>query len=268
MGFWAIDEKPTGSKDPYALRRAALGVVRIILENNIRISSYGIFILPIQMLLKQQVSSGVFDKLITEEGGIEFISENISKVKNDGLDCTWCNEPIEVICLDILAFLADRLKVYLRDKGLRHDLIDAIFALGEDDLVSIVNQTNALQSFLETSDGENLLAGYKRAANILKAEAKKGDLPEGAPSKPKIKESAALYEALQKASPNIEKALVAENYADSMQILAKLRTPIDAFFTDVQVISDDTAVKENNLRLLLQIRDTARQIADFDRING
>ena len=113
-----------------------------------------------------------------------------------------------------------------------------------------------------------IFSRYKRAANILKAEAKKGDLPEGTPSKPKIKESAALYEALQKASPKIEKALASENYAESMQILAKLRTPIDAFFTDVQVISDDTAVKENNLRLLLQIRDTARQIADFDRING
>jgi len=125
-----------------------------------------------------------------------------------------------------------------------------------------------LQSFLETDEGENLLAGYKRAANILKAEAKKGDLPEGAPKKPSEKESVTLYTALQKAGPKIEKALVAENYTQAMSELATLRGPIDAFFDDVQVISDDTAVKENNLRLLIQIRDTARKIADFDRING
>ena len=169
---------------------------------------------------------------------------------------------------DLRAFLFDRLEVYLRDRGYRHDIIKGSLGLAKNDLIAIVNRVKALQSFLETDEGENLLAGYKRAANILKAEAKKGGLPEGTPSEPKIKESAALYEALQKASPKIEKALASENYADSMQILAKLRTPIDAFFTDVQVISDDTAVKENNLRLLLQIRDTARQIADFDRING
>ena len=161
----------------------------------------------------------------------------------------------------------------LKAEGRRGDTINAVRgAKGQDskNLSHYIWYKRAIElhSFLETKDGENLLAGYKRAANILKAEAKKGDLPEGAPSKPKIKELAALYEALQKASPKIETALKAENYAESMQILAKLRTPIDAFFTDVQVISDDNAVKENNLRLLLQIRDTARQIADFDRING
>ena len=164
--------------------------------------------------------------------------------------------------------MLDRLKGDLGDKGLRHDIIDAGLTQGQDDLVPIVNRVTALQSFLDTPDGENLLAGYKRAANILKAEAKKGDFPTGVPKKPSEKESIALYGALQTARPKIETALAAENYTKAMSELAVLRTPIDAFFTDVQVISDDTAVKENNLRLLLQIRDTARQIADFDRING
>ena len=131
-----------------------------------------------------------------------------------------------------------------------------------------MNRVNALQDFLETDEGTNLLAGYKRAANILKAEAKKGDLPTGAPKKPSEKESIALYGALQTARPKIETALAAENYTKAMSELAVLRAPIDAFFTHVQVISDDTAVKDNNLRLLLQIRDTARQIADFDQISG
>ena len=139
---------------------------------------------------------------------------------------------------------------------------------GGDDLVAIVNRTNALQDFLGAPEGENLLAGYKRAANILKSEAKKGDLPDGAPSKPKQAESVALYEALQTAAPAIDKALEAENYAESMQILAKLRSPIDAFFDDVMVVSDDSVVRENNLRLLGMIRDTARQIADFEAIQG
>ena len=169
---------------------------------------------------------------------------------------------------DLPKFLLDRLKVYLRDDGSHHDIIDAVFANDENDLVAIVNRTNALQSFLETGEGENLLAGYKRAANILKAEAKKGDLPKGVLEKPSEKESVALFKALQTANPKIESALKDENYTEAMSHLAVLRGPIDAFFTHVQVISDDTAVKSNNLRLLLQIRDTARHIADFDKISG
>ena len=227
VGFWAIDEKPTGSKDPFALRRAALGYVRIVLENNLRLK------------FRETAQVGNF------------------KVENSFADVN-----------DLADFIADRLKVYLRDQGIRHDLIDAVFALGEDDLVAIVNRVKALQSFLDTKEGEDLLAGYKRAANILKAEAKKGDLPEGAPNRPDDPHGAALFDALQTASSEISSALEDENFEKAMLSLAELRAPIDAFFTEVQVISSDNAVRENNLRLLGLIRDTARQIADFEAING
>ena len=258
VGFWAIDEKPTGSKDPYALRRAALGVVRIILENNLRLKLFEILNQHIELIDDFVVNSTGESRVYTQKKHEDYGGLIIEGGRADS------------VVVNLIMFIQERLENSLSNEEYRHDCVTAIFEdpMLKDDLVDIVNRTTALQSFLETAEGENLLAGYKRAANILKAEAKKGDLPEGAPSKPKIKESAALYEALQKASPKIETALKAENYAESMQILAKLRTPIDAFFTDVQVISDDTAVKENNLRLLLQIRDTARQIADFDRING
>jgi len=258
VGFWAIDEKPTGSKDPYALRRAALGVVRIILENNLRLKLFEILNQHIELIDDFVVNSTGESRVYTQKKHEDYGGLIIEGGRADS------------VVVNLIMFIQERLENSLSNEEYRHDCVTAIFEdpMLKDDLVDIVNRTTALQSFLETPEGENLLAGYKRAANILKAEAKKGDLPEGTPSKPKIKESTALYEALQKASPNIEKALASENYTESMQILAKLRTPIDAFFTDVQVISDDTAVKENNLRLLLQIRDTARQIADFDRING
>lgn len=261
VGFWAIDEKPTGSKDPFALRRAALGIVRITLENDVRGS-----------LLKDIASA---NKQLSFQDALK--SETFVAVENrrmkPGMKLDLANKAAskgEIIEFwrDLLAFIADRLKVYLRDQGIRHDLIDAVFALGEDDLVAIVNRVKALQSFLETKEGEDLLAGYKRAANILKAEAKKADLPTGAPNRPGDPHGAALFNALQTASPEISSALEDENFEKAMLSLAELRAPIDAFFTEVQVISDDNAVKENNLRLLGLIRDTARQIADFEAING
>jgi len=242
VGFWAIGEKPTGSKDPFALRRAALGVVRIILENDIRVSN-----------------SVITTKHL--EDSFDFVDPVNGMLSGD-------RDFNSLAINDLLAFIADRLKVYLRDQGIRHDLIDAVFALGEDDLVAIVNRVTALQSFLSTEDGENLLAGYKRAANILKAEAKKGDLPEGDPIKPNDSYGAALFEALQPASKDISTALESEDFEKSMSVLAQLRAPIDAFFDNVQIITDDTAVRENNLRLLALIRDTARQIADFEAIQS
>ena len=281
VGFWAIDEKPTGSKDPFALRRAALGVVRIVLENDIRLG-----------LLQELITSAfhhAHDKMRQKEvatkekffaGWRALTSVGVdekqlgkaiekSKVKKLTPDSFFDAGAIAYIyCKELLAFIADRLKVYLRDQGIRHDLIDAVFALGEDDLVAIVNRVKALQSFLDTTEGEDLLAGYKRAANILKAEAKKGDLPTGAPNRPDDPHGAALFDALQTASSEISSALEAEDFEKAMLSLAELRAPIDAFFTEVQVISGDSAVKENNLRLLGLIRDTARQIADFEAING
>jgi len=234
VGFWAVDEKPTGSKDPYALRRAALGVVRIILENEIRL--------------------GLKDILFNASIPFEAIKLNALD-GNDDFDT-------------LQVFMLDRLRGNLRDKGFRHDIINAALATGGDDLVAIVERVKALQDFLTTEEGNDLLAGYKRAANILKAEEKKGALPKGSPNKPSDPHGAALYDALQTASGAISLALQSEDFEKSMRALAHLKAPIDAFFTDTQIISNDIAVKENNLRLLGLIRDTAAHIADFDAIDG
>ena len=221
VGFWAIDEKPTGSKDPFALRRAALGVVRIVLENEVRLKLHS----------NLEVSS------------------------------------------DLLSFFADRLKQVLRDQGQRHDLIDAVFALGEDDLVLITRRVEALGVFLDTEDGANLLAGYKRAANILKAEEKKGDLPSDLSVDDALiakgpAEEQALGKALADVEAAIEGPLAAEDFTGAMAELAKLRAPVDAFFEAVMVNDDDAAVRANRLALLTKIRATLHCVADFSRIDG
>ncbi len=232
VGFWAIDEKPTGSKDPFALRRAALGIVRIVLEN---------------------------DKRLKISAFIDFTRDHFpSSLSSED---------------NLIAFILDRLKTYLRDQGLRHDVIDSVYAQnnstrGGDDLVDIVNRIKAVQAFIDSQDGANLLAGYKRAANILKAEQKKGALPDGRARAPHEAKSRALFTALQSTDGTIDARLQAEDYVGAMAALAGLRRPIDEFFMDVQVIADDTAVKENNLRLLKDIRDTAQKIANFDLISG
>jgi glycyl-tRNA synthetase beta chain len=217
VGFFAIDERPTGSKDPYALRRAALGVIRIVLENGLR--------LP----LRAHASA------------------------------------------DLIAFLADRLKVLLRDQGKRHDLVDAVFALGDDDLVRIVARVEALDAFLATDDGANLLAGYKRATNILRAEEKKGPLPTGMVQlglAGQVEEEAALAMAVQAAAVAVEPLLEAEDFAGAMAALARLRGPVDAFFDKVLVNSDVPAERENRLKLLGQVRDLMGRVADFSQIAG
>ena len=242
VGFWAIDEKPTGSKDPYALRRAALGVVRIILENGVKCSFSDEIRCQIQSAMQLELSRPSGTRIITE------------------LDVL---EPA-----DLLAFILDRLKVHLRDSGIRHDIIDAVFALGGDDLVTIVARTEALQAFLSTDDGANLLAGYKRAANILRAEAKKGELPSGAPNAGTVPAEKALFAALTDAQPKIEAALVNEDYVAAMTALSILRGPIDAFFDDVMVNSDNPDERANRLRLLGMLKDTAGRIADFDKVDG
>lgn len=218
VGFWAIDEKPTGSKDPYALRRAALGVVRIVLENGLRL------------------------RLRT------------------------------LVDADLLSFFADRLKVHLREQGARHDLVDAVFALeGQDDLVLIVRRVEALGRFLGTDDGRNLLAGYKRAANILRIEEKKdgvaytGGVDAGLLEAPEEK---ALAEAIASAAPRIDEALVREDFEGAMGVIATLRAPVDAFFEKVTVNAPDAALRANRLRLLADIRTATRAIADFERIEG
>ncbi len=277
VSFWAIDEKPTGSKDPFALRRAALGFVRIILENDVRLNfrTYSVLALLILKLREVNKESQRLDQgEHSHRDDARLRQELNTKIENYRDLTKKCLEENEVppeyvpISDDILIFIFDRVKVYLRDKGFRHDLIDAVFALGEDDLVAIVNRVQALQAFLSTSDGENLLAGYKRAANILKAESKKEAPPDGESGKGSQLEETALYDALVVAKADIDAALAAESYSEAMTALSKLRGPIDAFFEHVTVNDDDPKKRENRLLLLVSIRDTARRIADFDKVDG
>ncbi|UAB77116.1 glycine--tRNA ligase subunit beta [Erythrobacter sp. SCSIO 43205] len=261
FGFFAIGQKPTGSKDPFALRRAALGIIRIVVENGIRLNLRTLF-------------SGIdFERMYQSRAGVDY------------------SDPTEAI----LAFLADRLKVQQREAGVRHDLIDAVFALGgEDDLVRLLARVHALQSFIETDNGANLLAGYKRAANILKKEgydqsrspAKAGGQGEGqdgaaldprlrgeaqggmAPSHTPEPAEAALIAALDAAEPKAAAAIEAEDFAAAMEALASLRGAVDRFFEDVIVNAEDKNVRASRLSLLARLRDAVHKVADFSRIEG
>lgn len=281
VGFWAIEEKPTGSKDPYALRRAALGVVRVILENGLPVDLMKVMQSYIDILSEKleyirtpkAVTAGQFGN---PEAGPEFEryleQMNIrNRAQSAVLESIFDGIKGEK-SKDLLAFILDRLKGSLKDKGLRHDIIDAVLANGGDDLVDLVNRITALQAFIDTADGENLLAGYKRAANILKAEAKKGDLPStdsgaeiGKLSQP---QAVALQIGLTKAKAEIETALASKSYAKAMTALSQLRRPIDDFFDKVMVVDEDADIRRNNLLLLKTIRDTANRIADFEKISG
>ena len=233
VGFWAIDEKPTGSKDPFALRRAALGVVRIVLERGPRV--------PLKAAFDAAANS------------LEWHRDKRA---------------------DLAGFFADRLKQYLRDQGQRHDLIDAVFALGEDDLVLIVKRVEALASFLDSEDGTNLLAGYKRAANILRAEEKKDKVRfDGAVNEALLDAAAekALYQAVSQSVDAAKTALEQEDFAAAMTALAGLRAPVDAFFDgsdSVMVNAEDKAVRENRLNLLNTMREAIATVADFSKIEG
>jgi len=169
-----------------------------------------------------------------------------------------------------MLFFAERLKVTLRDQGRPHDLVDAVFALGDDDIVRIVAKVEALDAFLKTEDGTNLLAGHRRATNILRAEEKNGPLPTGAATRLAGAPEAelALYETLQALAAKLAPALAAEDFGTAMTALAQLRAPVDRFFTDVLVNSSDPAERENRLRLLIQVRDAMGQVADFSLVTG
>jgi glycyl-tRNA synthetase beta chain len=218
--FFAIDEKPTGSRDPFALRRAALGVIRIVLASGLR--------LP----LRERFGAAVAE--------------------------------------DLVAFFADSLKVALREQGKRHDLVDAVFALGDDDLLRIVARVDALDMLLTSEDGSNLLAGYKRASNILKAEEKKGVLPSGEADRltDAPPQETALINALASIAPRVEAALSKEDFTAAMRALAALRAPVDAFFDHVLVNDPDAATRDSRLRLLMQVRDLMSTVADFSQIAG
>ena len=251
VGFWAIDQKPTGSKDPFALRRAALGVVRIVLENEVRLNLMDILEV-IGKIVERQVGSGPTVRRQWGASARKVIPENI----------------------DLLAFFADRLKQYLRDQGQRHDLIDAVFALGEDDLVLIVKRVEALAAFLGSEDGANLLAGYKRAANILRAEEKKDKRAfDGAVDAAKLdaKAEQALHKAILASSQDATAALEKEDFAAAMTALAGLRAPVDAFFDgpdSVMVNADEVDIRENRLNLLNMMREAIGTVADFNKIEG
>ncbi len=256
VGFWAIGEKPTGSKDPFALRRAALGVIRIVLENSLRLRLRTEFKGAALILgqARQEIDNAFEDVRIA----VPDVDKGLRDAEGE-------------LAADLLAFFADRLKVHLREQGARHDLIDAVFALGEDDLVLIVKRVEALGEFLATEDGKNLLAGYKRAANILAIEEKKdgksysgqGKALAGDPP-----EVDALVSALTKAEPEATAALAREDFSGAMRALSKLRGPVDAFFDKVTVNADDAAARANRLTILSQIRDALGRVAEFGKIEG
>jgi glycyl-tRNA synthetase beta chain len=276
--FYAIGEKPTGSKDPFALRRAALGHIRLTLDGGHR--------LPLRKLIARAYFLASTSASHVKGGAvIEAATKYHSDMELDGpvtiegktLEKLGLAKPLQAFqdeqeagVADLLDFFADRLKVLLRDQGRRHDLVDAVFALRDDDLVRIVARVEALDAFLATDDGANLLAGYKRASNFLRAEAKKGDLPSGPaadlPGAPA--EETALVAAIRAAEPRVEAARQAEDFAAAMAALAALRGPVDAFLDDVTVISDVPAERDNRLRLLGQVRDLTGRVADFGQISG
>ena len=237
-GFWAIDEKPTGSKDPYALRRAALGVIRIVLENGVR--------MPLAQVLWPALGAHVI-------GGIRPEKDE------------------RIILNDQLAFFADRLKGYLRDQGARHDLVDAVFALGGDDLLMIVRRVEALGRFLDTEDGANLLTGTKRAINILRIEEKRDNTTYDQSPDPKLfkrPEEKALAKAVDEVEKAAAAAVAREDFEAAMSEMAKLRVPVDEFFDHVTVNATEPDLRANRLRLLNRIRATTLTVADFSKIEG
>ncbi len=263
VGFWAIDEKPTGSKDPFALRRAALGVIRLIIANNVSIRLWNVFSNAVTIYRQSNnthVLEGV-DAWIAQGGSSdESVRDTVQRVVR-GLRAS-----------GLQAFFADRLKVQLREQGARHDLVDAVFALeGQDDLLMIVRRVEALGQFLDTDDGKNLLAGTKRASNILAIEEKRDKRSfEGEPNPAlySLAEEKALADAIDLAKVEASVAVMNEDFASAMGAIAKLRPVVDAFFDKVKVNDDDPKVRENRLKLLNEIRAATRAVADFSKIEG
>ena len=287
VGFWAIDEKPTGSKDPYALRRAALGVIRIVLENGLRAGLWPVFVIQGRKIMSALLANG------SEELKRKFaFLERSGDLNPDGVVSQLLKHSTSAADLmagdnhfgvppqkweieqanDLLAFFADRLKVYLRDRGARHDLVDAVFALeGQDDLLLVVRRVEALAAFLATEDGKNLLAGYRRAVNILRIEEKKDGRAFAGPTVAALLKEPAeerLADAIETVKHRVAAAVAAEDFEAAMTALSDLRQPVDAFFDAVTVNDADPALRENRLKLLDEIRAATRGIADFDRIEG
>ena len=284
VGFWAIDEKPTGSKDPYALRRAALGLIRIVIDNQLR--------LPLRRQLWRHFGSVERDEALAAAFTVLHpLHDQIVAISATDIELAM---KLEVLVDakeraatspklvqahsylkqtgDLLSFFADRLKVQLREQGARHDLVDAVFALeGQDDLLMVVRRVEALGKFLDSDDGKNLLAGVKRASNILRIEEKKDGRSYNGAVDGKLLDAAdekALAAAVATAKAEASAAVAKEDFAAAMSALAKLRPFVDAFFDKVTVNADDKAVRANRLTLLNEIREATRAVADFSRIEG
>jgi glycyl-tRNA synthetase beta chain len=277
--FFYIEEGPTGSKDPFALRRAAIGVIRIILENNIRLP-LGAAIRWSHFLAWSMHATHQINEIAKKAAVLnEILGRSEFTFAAGELDKLGLSADGQRLIQDAFAFaprvmdfFADRLKVALREKGVRHDLIDAVFALShEDDLVRLVARVEALQTFLKTDDGFNLLAGYKRAANILKAEERKDNKAFTVEVDEELLAELAeknLYAALKKGLAQILPALTKEDFAGAMRHMAALRVPVDAFFDSVKVNAPDPKIRENRLHLLAALRATVHQIGDFSKIEG
>jgi glycyl-tRNA synthetase beta chain len=273
IGFWAIDEKPTGSKDPYALRRAALGVIRIILENGLRLNLLACFFamrprylaFAVPQLESWKEALDIAHRSKIEAGSLLDPSEEMKEISVE--------TAYDYAVKDLLAFFADRLKVYLREKGARHDLIDAVFALPEqDDLLMIVWRVEALGRLLDTEDGQNLLTGYRRAANILRAEEKKdgAEAFAGKHVQTTLAPPAERYlaEAVASAGAAARQHVASEDFEGAMRALATLRAPVDGFFLDVTVNDPDPQTRVNRLRLLNELREAMHAVADLSKVAG
>lgn len=318
VGFWAIDEKPTGSKDPYALRRAALGVIQLVVENGVRLQASAAMLHASWLLYKSLGHQDNLSYIYTKDNKFLIEMTYCSRLDTDSrkhfaqifgtpqlisnieiLSRSWISDPIwpvedylkigsidevrlrrelrtvKSLNANLLSFCHDRLKVMLRDQGARHDLVDAVLAAGgaaNDDLNLVVRRVEALTAFLATEDGANLLAGYKRAANILRAEEKKDG--EGAfagaadPALLAEPEEKALHAALAQALPEAQAAAAGERYGEALAALSRLRAPVDAFFDKVTVNAPDPALRANRLRLLSTLRAATLAVADFGKISG
>jgi glycyl-tRNA synthetase beta chain len=280
VGFWVVGEKPTGSRDPFGLRRAALGVIRIILESGLR--------LPLREIIPNIIRRVVefTAKVVPAGNAIEVsatlagrnlklqhtrisekpISEALVKSRQEEFESEFSAD----ITTDLLSFFADRLKVQLREQGARHDLVDAVFALeGQDDLLMIVRRVEALATFLDTDDGKNLLAGTKRAGNILAIEEKRDRRTFGGAPNPalyNLPEEKALADVIDLVKVKASVAVMNEDFATAMSAMAELRPAVDAFFDKVKVNDDDAKLRENRLKLLNEIRAATRAVADFSKI--
>jgi glycyl-tRNA synthetase beta chain len=279
VGFWAIDEKPTGSKDPFALRRAALGVIRLVIDNGLRIHLLSVSLYPLRRVrlsvnISEQRRLQTVQAKENPKTALAFTALATEARELEARFRLGAPEQADELALrhDLLAFFADRLKIQLREQGARHDLVDAVLALeGQDDLLMIVRRVEALGKFLDTDDGKNLLAGTKRASNILAIEEKKDGRSYDAPPTPTLMTDQLekhLWGTIQSTIADANHHIKAEDFESAMESLSTLRPAVDAFFDKVKVNDDDPQVRENRLKLLNQIRAATRAVADFSRIEG